>query len=89
MNIMQINQINLNGPVLIKNNMKSILLIMSVLLMSGCTTYEGVKPYAKYQIFPYSNGNMPSVHSTPVYGRVTVSDSKGNTTTYKISGYVR
>ena len=68
---------------------KLIILSLLSLLCSGCTTYEGVKPYAKYQIFPYSNGNMPSVHSTPVYGRVTVSDSKGNTTTYKISGYVR
>ena len=30
-----------------------------------------------------------SSSSTPIYGRVTVSDSKGNSTTYKISGYVR
>lgn len=32
---------------------------------------------------------MPSVHSTPVYGRVTLTDNKGNATTYKLNGYVR
>lgn len=68
--------------------MKALLLLtISALLLSGCTTYEVNKSLG--YVFPYSNGNMPSVHSKPVYGRVNVTDSKGNTTTYKISGYVR
>lgn len=67
--------------------MKTILLLIPLVLLSGCTTSQVNKSLS--YVFPYSNGNMPSVHSTPVYGRVTVSDSKGNSTTYKISGYVR
>lgn len=63
------------------------LLLSATLLHSGCTTYNGVQPYAKYQLFPHKD--VYNTHSTPVYGRVTVSDSKGNSTTYKISGYVR
>ena len=54
------------------------LLLSCTLLHSGCATYK---------LFPYKD--VYNTHSTPVYGRVTVSDSKGNSTTYKISGYVR
>lgn len=66
---------------------KALPILCFSLLLSGCTTSQVNKSLS--YVFPYSNGNMPSVHSTPVYGRVTVSDSKGNSTTYKISGYVR
>jgi hypothetical protein len=94
--------------------MKSILLLISVVLLSGCTTatnytefekqmnnghppkmFLGMKVYPEYAKSVLSTPMTLSPEaarssmSTPVYGRVTVSDGKGNSTTYKISGYVR
>ena len=66
--------------------MKPILLLLSLILLSGCTTAQVNKSLG--YVFPHTNVYGP-YRSTYINTTTTIKHSNGTTTTYTTKGYIR